>query len=145
MAAHKVVVGADGSEQSARAVQWCASYGVALDAEVLVVHVIERPAYATGMRTWVQPPVALTPVQREQLRDLIALDWCKPLADAGVAYRVVVIEGHPTEALMQVARHENADLVATGRRGLGGFKEMLLGSTSHALSHQLDRPLVIVP
>jgi nucleotide-binding universal stress UspA family protein len=145
MTAHKIVVGVDGSEHSARAVKWCARYALMLDAEVLVVHVVERPAYATGMYTWVQPPVALTPARREEIRDSVARDWCKPLSDAGAAYRVLVIEGYPTEALMQVAQHENADLVVTGRRGLGGFKEMLVGSTCHALSHHLDRPLVIVP
>lgn len=31
------------------------------------------------------------------------------------------------------------------RRGRGGFGKLLLGSTSHHLSHHLDRPLVIVP
>ena len=39
----------------------------------------------------------------------------------------------------------DADLVVTGKRGRGGFAELLLGSTSHVLSHHLDRPLVIVP
>jgi nucleotide-binding universal stress UspA family protein len=92
-----------------------------------------------------QPPVSLSPKRREELRDAVALDWCKPLANAGVVYRVVVIEGYPSEALMQVARHEEADLVVTGRRGLGRFKEMVLGSVSHALSHHLDRPFVVVP
>ena len=145
MPARKIVVGVDGSEDSARAVEWCARYAPLLDAEVLVVHVVARPAYATGMYTWVQPSVSLTPNQREELRDSVALNMCKPLSDAGAAYRVVVIEGYPTEGLIQVASHENADLVVTGRRGLGGFKEMLIGSTSHALSHHLDRPLVIVP
>ena len=31
------------------------------------------------------------------------------------------------------------------RRGRGGFAELLLGSTSHQLTHHVDRPLVIVP
>jgi nucleotide-binding universal stress UspA family protein len=46
---------------------------------------------------------------------------------------------------MQAARSEGAELVVTGRHGRGGFAELVLGSTSHELSHHLDRPLVIVP
>jgi nucleotide-binding universal stress UspA family protein len=47
--------------------------------------------------------------------------------------------------LIEIARTEGAELVVTGRRGRGGFAELLLGSTSHQLTHHVDRPLVIVP
>jgi nucleotide-binding universal stress UspA family protein len=57
----------------------------------------------------------------------------------------LVVDGEPAPALMEAARTEGAALVVTGRRGHGGFKALLLGSTSHHLSHHLDRPLVIVP
>ena len=72
-------------------------------------------------------------------------DWSKPLADAGVPFRVTLVDGDPTTALIEAARSEDASFVVTGRRGLSGFKELVLGSTSHNLSHHLDRPLVIVP
>jgi nucleotide-binding universal stress UspA family protein len=32
-----------------------------------------------------------------------------------------------------------------GSRGLNGIKSLLLGSVSHALLHQTDRPVVVVP
>ena len=76
---------------------------------------------------------------------MIERDWCAPLTKAHVAFRTVVTDGSPAAAIIAVAQHEQADLVVTGRRGLGGFKELLLGSTSHELSHHLDCPLVIVP
>ena len=40
MANPKIVVGVDGSEHSARALQWCADHAEGFGAEVLVVHVI---------------------------------------------------------------------------------------------------------
>jgi nucleotide-binding universal stress UspA family protein len=144
MAANKILVGVDGSVHSERAVKWCANHARGLDAEVIVVHVVEQPIYAGSIYPLV-PPVTMTPDQRERLRDVVVRDWCKPLADAGVEHRVVLIDGYPAEALVAAARHENAELVVTGRRGRGGFAELLLGSTSHSLSHHLDRPLVIVP
>ncbi len=73
-------------------------------------------------------------------------DWCKALADAGVQHRVVLIEADSAAlALMQVAQTEDAELIVTGRRGHGGFAELLLGSTTHQLTHHALRPLVIVP
>jgi nucleotide-binding universal stress UspA family protein len=139
-----IVVGVDGSEPAQRAVEWCAAHAPALDAEVVVVHALEVPAY-TGLGPpyiWMPSP---SPEQRTARRDVVVRDWSKPLADAGVSFRIVLVDGDPAPAIMDVAGSENAALVVTGRRGRGGFKELLLGSTSHHLSHHLDRPLVIVP
>jgi nucleotide-binding universal stress UspA family protein len=139
-----IVVGVDGSEHAGRAVEWCAKHARSLDAEVVAVHVIETLAYLSGRPpyVWVNDPSV---DQRKSLHDHVEREWCKPLADAGVPFRVVVADGHPATALMDTARAEDAALVVTGRRGLGGFKELLLGSTSHQLSHHADRPLIIVP
>ena len=140
----KILVGVDGSEHAQRAVAWCAAHAVGLDAEVIVVHALEVASYVGygPPYVWLTGP---TPEQREAARDVATREWCKPLADAGVAHRVVILDGDAAGALLETARSENVDLVVTGRRGLGGFKELVLGSTSHHLSHHLDRPLVIVP
>jgi nucleotide-binding universal stress UspA family protein len=125
-------------------VKWCADHAGALDAEVVAVHVLDLPLYAA-------PGIALVPMpppsaaQHDELLDVVQRDWCKPLADAGVEFRALVTEGSPALVLSEVARHENAEMIVTGRRGRGGFSELVLGSTSHALTHHADRPLVIVP
>lgn len=141
----KIVVGVDGSAHSTRAVEWCAQYGKPLDAEVVVVHAIEipiSPIIGLGNAYMPIPPVDTKP---SELQAHISNEWCAPLAGAGVPFRVACTVGVPSVVVMQVAEREDADLVVTGRRGRGGFAELLLGSTSHQLSHHLDRPLVIVP
>ena len=83
---------------------------------------------------------------RDELRAFAAEKWCKPLADAGVAHRIVVIDGvSAANTSMDVAKAEDAELVVVGRRGRGGFASLMLGSTSSQLSHHCDRPLLIVP
>ena len=141
----RIVVGVDGSEHAERAVQWCAAHAAGLDAEVVVVHVVETPGYGPTMGPYGAGIPPLTEEEREEIRDLVARDWCKPLADAGVAFRVTVMKGRPAPALIEVARTEGAGLVVTGRRSRGGLAECVLGSTSHQLSHHADCPLVIVP
>ena len=142
----KIIVGVDGSEPSKRAVEWCAAYAGAFGAEVVVVHALDMPVFVSSAFGVVPIPAPLPPEpDRDALRATIAKDWCTSLTTAGVPFRVVVEDGSPASVVMDVARREAADLVVTGRRGRGGFAELLLGSTSHQLSHHLDRPLVIIP
>ena len=138
----KIVVGVDGSEVSLRAVAWCAKYAGALGAEVIAVHAVELPVYPSTVG-FIPMPVYM-PADREKLEKVLVDEWSEPLARANVPFRTVLEEGNPTEVIRETAEAEDADLVVVGRRGLGGFGELLLGSTSHALSHHLKRPILIL-
>jgi nucleotide-binding universal stress UspA family protein len=52
-----------------------------------------------------------------------------------------VVHDRPTRALRRCAR--TARLVVVGRRGRGGYRE-LLGSTSHHLLHHATCPVAVV-
>jgi nucleotide-binding universal stress UspA family protein len=140
----KIVVGVDGSESAGRAVAWCAAIAPRLDAEVVAVHAVEEPVYPVPTLAYVAVP-PLSDEARAELLQLLEDEWCAPLRDAGVRYRAELVDGPPASALTQIADDESADLLVTGRRGRGGFAELMLGSTSHHLTHHAGRPLVIVP
>ncbi len=140
----KIVVGVDGSEQAGRAVEWCASHAASLDAEVIAIHAIDIPVIVSPI-TPLAPLPQVSEIDRDELRETVTNRWCAPLTKAGVPFRVFVSGESAPVAIMQTADKEDADLVVTGRRGRGGFAELLLGSTTHALSHHLQRPLLIVP
>ena len=140
----RIVVAVDGSDCAMRAVEWCARTAPALDAEVVAVHSVEEPVYPLPALAYVSVP-PITPEARDEIRQILENEWCAPLAQAGVKYRPVMADGPPASAIIRIAEEEQADLVVTGRRGRGGFAELLLGSTSHQLAHHVGRPLVIVP
>ena len=139
----KIVVGIDGSEDSHRALAWCAKYADALGATVIAVHAVEAPAAAWQLDVY-SPPLP-SEADREQILETLRDKWCEQLSAAKVPFEAKVVDGYPANVIIEAVHRENADLVVAGRRGLGGFKEMMLGSTTHQLSHHLDRPLVIVP
>lgn len=46
-----------------------------------------------------------------------------------------VVDGPPTERILELADRENADMIVMGNRGFGKLKGLLLGSVSHKVSH----------
>ena len=139
----RIVVGVDGSDGSDRAVAWCADHAGALDAKVTAVYALEVPVHAWRLDVHAAP--VYSEDDRARILETLRDKWCKRLTDANVSFEAKVVDGYPATVIIEVAYREKADLVVTGRRGLGGFKAMLLGSTSHHLAHHLDRPIVIVP
>lgn len=140
MSIRTIVVGVDGSENSARALSFVTGLAAQTGARVIAVHAF----HPLDMLGKVEPPVDFAELA-EQARRSMESEWCKPLADAGVEHECLLVEDKPVPALAGAARDHDADLVVVGARGLGPFRQMVLGSTSAKLPHETDRPVTIVP
>lgn len=142
MAKRTIVVGVDGSVGSDAAVRWCVPMAPLLDARVIAVLALTPPVYLVP--PMLNAPAAHDDEIRSGLSDALE-EWSAPLREGKVEYETRLVDGMPAETLMRVARELSADLLVVGRRGHGGFAELLLGSVPHTLSHHADVPLVIVP
>jgi nucleotide-binding universal stress UspA family protein len=138
-----MVVGIDGSEGAAHALAWAIEHAPLLDAEVVVVHSMDV-TMAMPPPTVGAPPFVVDDQLRTGMRDALH-EWCAPLRDSGVPYRAELFEGNAVGAITQIAEKVGADLIVVGRRGHGGFAELLLGSVPHSLAHHATVPVVIVP
>jgi nucleotide-binding universal stress UspA family protein len=139
----QVVVGVDDFDEpennpSVRALQW--AYGLPGVEHVRAVH------------AWFLPPLAIG-TYHPALNDLSAMDE----AAQAVAERVVAAAGDPPESVTVTAEaargtggfamieaSREADLVVVGRRGRGGFSELLLGSTTAETAAHSHAPVAIV-
>jgi nucleotide-binding universal stress UspA family protein len=125
--------------------QWCIEHAGVLDAEVVAVHALSMPpVMLVPERTRPELLVESDAVLREQA-DKDLEQWCTPLRDAAVPHRSRIAEGPAAKVLDDVATEEGAELIAVGRRGRGGFAELVLGSVSHQLSHHAHTPVLIIP
>jgi nucleotide-binding universal stress UspA family protein len=131
-----VVVALDGSPGSALACRWAADLATLVDARVVAVH-------ACGLLEAIVEQPGVDP--HERLRRRMEDEWCSPLAASGARWRPLVRDGDPVGVVLAVADEEDADIVVVGSRGLGGFPEQLLGSTSTQVAQRSTRPVVIVP
>jgi nucleotide-binding universal stress UspA family protein len=139
----RILLGLDGSTGAEAAREWCRSHAVAWGAEVVAVCAVELPALVElpqasyGAGSW------LTQMHDARVQDIEA--WVGPLRDAGIPCRTLVCEGNAAETLERVAEDEECSLIVVGRRGEGGFAELVLGSVPHALVHHAHRPVLVVP
>jgi len=140
MKLERIVVGVDGSDNSLAAVHWAAGLALIAASEVVAVHALGLLARLTpdGERVGSQH-------HRSEIAEELASVWCAPLRQAGRPWRPVLRDGSPVVVLLAVADEEDADLVVVGSRGLGGFPELLLGSTSTQVAQHSRRPVTIVP
>lgn len=138
-----IVLGTDGSLGARAATAWVATNAPLLGAEVAVVHSIDL-TLALPPPTLPAAPFVIDDTVRAAVREQLH-DWCAPLRDAGLVVHEELYEGNPVEAITTVARARGADLVVVGRRGHGGFAELVLGSVAHALTHHADVAVVVVP
>ena len=138
-APNRIVVGVDGSEDSGRALAWAVALVEGSGAEVIAVHALGLLAHNDGD----------SDVPSSGYRDHVVARleqvWCRPLTDASVTHRCLVIDGDPVLAVLRTAHEEIADLIVVGRRGSGGHQGLMLGSTSQQLVHEADLPVTVVP
>jgi nucleotide-binding universal stress UspA family protein len=132
-----IVVGFDGSE-IARAALGCAARRVGEDGKVIVAHVAMVP------RDFIGTPyieLALTHA-RERAESLTGA--AEEAVPDDVQVETQTLEGATAPALADLAREVDADEIAVGSRGFGALRTSTLGSTSHALLHEADRPLLVM-
>lgn len=139
-----VVVGVDGSEGGYHAMAWAAGEAARLRARLVVVHAYAHPV-AVGTVT--AGPRAGDP--RAEAEDLLArararherTAWATASAPGGVEF--VVVRGDACAVLVRHARR--GAVVVVGRRGVGTFDRVPMGSISSAVAALAPGTVVVVP
>lgn len=141
----RIVVGVDGSDNSREALRWAVSFAAAGDIVELVhawsVDVVDRSS-VVGTTSSPSDSGALDAALSRELYDIadeVLEDEDRELLEL----RFTVVRGRAAAILAE--RSRGADLLVVGRRGLGGFRALLIGSVSDDVLQLAVCPVAVTP
>ena len=145
--AGQIVVGVDGSQQARSALAWALDEARLRKWAVVVVHSYSIPPLLMAPEAGpVGPPAIPDPGLIDSLANAAEKLLAREIEAADtddVSVEGRVVPGPPADALIQQGR--DANLLVVGTRGLGGFRELILGSVSDQVARHSPCPVVIVP
>ena len=138
-----IVVGVDGSDGGGAALEFAAGEAAFRGARLRIVSAWQVPvaAYGAGLAppldpaTWDSFRVRAQRVADDALAEVKSLH-------ASLEGEALAVQGHPADVLLEQAAE--AVLMVVGRRGLGGFRSLLLGSVSQQVVQHATCPVVVV-
>lgn len=138
-----VVVGVDDFDEpddspSIRALRWV--YGLPKVERVTAVHAWFLPPLAVGMYHPASTDLSSMDASALRIAERVLEAAGEPPADIEVTAEAA----RGTGGLALIEASQTADLVAVGRRGRGGFSELVLGSTSAEVAAHSHAPVAII-
>ncbi len=121
----RVLVATDGSECSYAATRDFLAIAGPARHHVTILYVM--PMLAVGR----SPGYLQSELEREGVTALSTVSAL--FHHAGISAETQIRQGVPAEAILEVARDGDFDLIVIGRRGIGGMRELLLGSVSRTI------------
>ncbi len=144
-----IVVGVDGSDAAERALKFACAIAKQFGATLQISHSPrdETVTYAAEAISgfYVGPNAIRQEVMQEAAEKLAEKAREQAAGEGVVVMEVHIGQGDPARDLLAVAESANADLIVTGRRGLGDLGTFVLGSTSHQISKQAKCACLTVP
>ena len=144
-----IVVGVDGSAESARALEYAAAEAARRGARLRVVSVFSMPDYWMVPIGFAPPQVTVPPVevlrsgaQEAAQRAVDELSAARPDLVGQIEVEAVGVCGHPSEDLL--AQSHDADLLVLGHRGRGAIASAILGSVGLSCVLRAECPVVVV-
>jgi nucleotide-binding universal stress UspA family protein len=138
-----VVLGVDGSPACRAAIDWAARFATQRGRRLNLVHVQHFSSLSTSASPGVLP--LAEPQWRPIGEQLVSAAVEQARAAAGTALEVTgqVTAGYPASVLIEES--DQAGALVVGRRGLGGFTRLLVGSVSVQVTAHALCPVIVVP
>ncbi|WP_246279752.1 universal stress protein [Natronomonas salina] len=119
----RVVIAVDGSEAAERAAQRGFRFALMFDAEVDVLHVLERKRNRLVKS-------ADEEAELQERGERILDDVAELALDTGVDVSTHLAEGEPAASICEHAVERDASLITLGRQGLSGLGDRLFGGVT---------------
>jgi len=148
----KILVALDGSKPADKALDFALDLGEKYSANIVLLSVV--PLVIVPLDTYPNagvppiPPVAMDTYSKE-----LRVSHEKVLSEAlkkakkikpNLKVSTKLVEGRPSDKIIETAKEGNFDIIVVGSRGLGGIKKLFLGSVSDRVANEAACPVLIV-
>jgi nucleotide-binding universal stress UspA family protein len=136
-----ILVPVDGSDNSYRALDSALLLSEKLGSNITVVNVTEQ--------------VPITHIESEKLLSELLeayrkenqeiLSKCSKIAaEKGLSIKTLLLQGNPASVILDYSKKEKFDLLIMGSRGMGKFKQLILGSVSSKIVHHSPCAVLLI-
>jgi nucleotide-binding universal stress UspA family protein len=143
-----VLVAVDGSSHADRAVEFAAEFAVKYEADLTILNVVSYAStvpLALGAYAELEGLYAESRSVLQTAGERIVESASESARGLGVATLSTAVElGSPAQTICETAKEIGADVVVMGRRGLGDFSGLFLGSVTHKVAHTADCTVITV-
>lgn len=142
---YKILLATDGSEHSLRAAKEVLRLAVPMQAEVTALSVVQETPVYVGYDIPASPWITMEIMDGlEDAAKKILGEIENLFEEKKLTLKMKVGKGHPADVICNFAKEEDFDLIVMGSRGLGGIKQLILGSVSSSVVHCSEIPVMIV-
>jgi len=137
----KILVAVDGSEVSYGALDAALFLSEKLGSKITAIHVMENvpTVYIESQKVLDE----LLEARKNESQKI--LDECSLIATKkGITLTTNLLEGNPASTILEFSQSEKYDVIIIGSRGMGKFKELILGSVSSKVIHHSTCPILLI-
>lgn len=136
----KIIVGDDGSNFAAKALEKAIEFAKKEDMEVIVVYAIEDfcPIGVAEFDCNV-----VREIQMKEAKNIVDRAL-KKIKDAGVSGKDVTKVGRPADVIIESAEKENAEMIVVASHGKHGIKKIALGSVTSRVVEYSPIPVFVM-
>lgn len=137
----RILTPTDFSDHSERATVYAAALARELKADLVFLHVVETPTYGVPFAA---PPPSSVGIEFHRIARDTLETAAKLLRENGMKVDVVVAEGTPHSAIVDIARKEQANLIVMATHGRTGLARALIGSVAEKVVRTSPIPVLTV-
>jgi nucleotide-binding universal stress UspA family protein len=138
----KILIAYDGSFAADEALEQALRLSQLLPGSVLkVIHTFDIPNFVLGEALIMPSPELNKDIYTEAQA---VVERAKALVAPFPNTSVVMIQGDAAKTILSEAEDMHCDLIVIGSRGIGGIRELMLGSVSHYVVQHANVPVLVV-
>ncbi len=145
----RILVPLDGSVHAEKALMWALDLAEKYRASVELLTVVPLlETFVTGVyaKSGKVPLFGPTPKELQERAEIMLKDELNKAKEKSPHLKIStrVLEGKPSEKIVEAAKEGSYDLIVMGSRGLGGVKEFFLGSVADRVACESKITVTIV-